>query len=152
MTQSILFFWDILFIYFLFLKILFIHDRQRQRGRDPGRGRSRLHAGSPKWDSILGLQDQGLAEGGTKPLRHPGCPKEEPLIKKKSTKKRVVDAPGTSPCPLKSHLLRTHHGILKFFPQWPPSCGGHVEQAGSTRELTSPGAALSPWSKGISRK
>ena len=84
------------------------------------------------------------AEGGAKPLRHPGCPKEEPLIKKKSTKKRVVDAPGTSPCPLKSHLLRTHHGILKFFPQWPPSCGGHVEQAGSTRELTSPGAALSP--------
>ena len=30
------------------------------RGRDTGRGRNRLHAGSPTWDSILGLQDQVL--------------------------------------------------------------------------------------------
>ena len=41
---------------------LFIHKRQRERerGRDIGRGRSRLHAGSPMWDSILGLQDHTL--------------------------------------------------------------------------------------------
>ncbi|KAM8962877.1 guanine deaminase isoform 4-T5 [Lycaon pictus] len=36
--------------------ILFIHERHREReserGRDTGRGRSRLHAGSPTWDSI----------------------------------------------------------------------------------------------------
>ena len=31
--------------------------RERERGRDTGRGRSRLHTGSPMWDSILGLQD-----------------------------------------------------------------------------------------------
>ena len=38
---------------------LFMHERhtERERGRDTGRGRSRLHAGSPTWDSILGLQD-----------------------------------------------------------------------------------------------
>ena len=35
-------------------------ERERERGRDTGRGRSRLHAGSPMWDSILDLQDQAL--------------------------------------------------------------------------------------------
>ena len=28
-----------------------------ERGRDTGRERSRLHAGSPTWDSIMGLKD-----------------------------------------------------------------------------------------------
>ena len=58
---------------YIFFKILFIHERhsergrgaetqvegeeKRERGRDIGRGRSRLHAGSLTWDSILGLQD-----------------------------------------------------------------------------------------------
>ena len=49
-------------------------DRERERGRDTGRGSSRLHAGSPMWDSILGLQDHALAEGGRSsagPPRHP---------------------------------------------------------------------------------
>uniref|UniRef100_A0A8I3NWW1 Uncharacterized protein n=2 Tax=Canis lupus familiaris TaxID=9615 RepID=A0A8I3NWW1_CANLF len=31
-----------------------------EMGRDTGRGRSRLNAGSPMWDSIPGLQDQAL--------------------------------------------------------------------------------------------
>ena len=35
-------------------------DRERERGRDTGRGRSRLHTGSPTWDSIPGLQDHTL--------------------------------------------------------------------------------------------
>ena len=52
--------------------------RNRERGRVyTGRGRSRLHAGSPmwdSWDSIWGLQDHAPAEGGAKPLSHPGCP------------------------------------------------------------------------------
>ena len=46
-----------------FLKtILFIYswETQRERGRDTGRGRSKLHAGSPMWDSIPGLQDHTL--------------------------------------------------------------------------------------------
>ena len=33
---------------------------ERERGRDTGRGRSRLHAGTPTWDSIPGLQDHAL--------------------------------------------------------------------------------------------
>ena len=36
--------------------------RDTQRGRDIGRGSSRLHAGSPMWDSILGLQDHSLSQ------------------------------------------------------------------------------------------
>ena len=34
--------------------------RERERGRDTGRGRSRLHAGSLMWESILGTQDHAL--------------------------------------------------------------------------------------------
>ena len=48
---------------FFFLRFyLFIHEkhRERKRRRDTGRGRSRLHAGSPKWDSILALQGHTL--------------------------------------------------------------------------------------------
>ena len=37
-----------------------------ERGRDTGRGRSRLHAGSPMWDLIPGLQDYDL--GGRQAL------------------------------------------------------------------------------------
>ena len=48
---------------FFFLRFyLFIHERHRKRGRDTGRGRSRLHAGSPIWDSILGRQDHALGQ------------------------------------------------------------------------------------------
>ena len=40
---------------------LFMRDTERERGRDTGRGRSRLPAGSPTQDSILGLQDHALS-------------------------------------------------------------------------------------------
>ena len=48
--------------FFFFFKVLFIYswETEWERGRDTGRGRSRLHAGSPMWDSILGLQDHTL--------------------------------------------------------------------------------------------
>ena len=36
--------------------------RDIERGRDTGRGRSRLHAGSPMWDSIRGLKDHTLGQ------------------------------------------------------------------------------------------
>lgn len=41
---------------------LFIHERHRERERaaETGRGKSRLHAGSPTWDLIPGLQDHTL--------------------------------------------------------------------------------------------
>ena len=36
-------------------------ERERERVRDLGRGRSRLHAGSLMWDSILALWDYNLS-------------------------------------------------------------------------------------------
>ena len=42
--------------------------RERERGRHTGRRRSRLHAGSLMWDSILGLQDHTL--GRRQALNH----------------------------------------------------------------------------------
>ena len=46
-----------------FLKIyLFIYDRERSLPLYLGGERSRLHAGSPMWDSILGLQDHTLGQ------------------------------------------------------------------------------------------
>ena len=42
---------------FNFFKDFIYHER----GRDIGRGRSRLHAGSLMWDSILGLEDHTLS-------------------------------------------------------------------------------------------
>ena len=47
---------------YLFFKdfiYLFIRDTEREAETQAG-GRSRLHAGSPMWDSILGLQDHAL--------------------------------------------------------------------------------------------
>ena len=49
-----------LFIYFKIY--LFLIDIERERGRDTGGGRSRLHAGSPMWDSTPGLQDHALGQ------------------------------------------------------------------------------------------
>ena len=54
-----------------------MRDTQRERGRDTGRGRSRLHAGSPTWDSGLDPRSPGSRPGpkaGAKPLSHPGIP------------------------------------------------------------------------------
>ena len=47
---------------FPFLKKYFIYlfTRDTEKGRDTGRGRSKLHSGSPMRDSIPGLQDQAL--------------------------------------------------------------------------------------------
>ena len=61
----------------------------RERGRDTGRGRSRLHAGSPTWDSIPGLQDPPRAEGGAKPLSHRDCPEINKILKRKKKKKNT---------------------------------------------------------------
>ena len=41
--------------------ILFIHERHTERGSDTGRGRSRLHAGSPMQDSIPGPRGDVLS-------------------------------------------------------------------------------------------
>ena len=39
-----------------------MRDTHRERGRDTSKGRSRLHAGSPTWDSIPSLQDHALGQ------------------------------------------------------------------------------------------
>ena len=54
--------------------------RDRERGRDIGQGRSRLHAGSPMWDSIRVSRIKSQAAGGAKPLRHRGCPGDQILM------------------------------------------------------------------------
>ena len=53
---------------------LFMIDIERERGRDTGRGRSRLHARSPMWDSIPKTLDHTLNGRQTlnpEPPRHP---------------------------------------------------------------------------------
>ena len=54
-----------------------MHERHTDRGRDPGRGRSRLHAGREPHtglgDSISGLQDHNPEpKADAQPLSHPG--------------------------------------------------------------------------------
>ena len=63
---------------YLFKKIYFIYlfMRDTQIGRDTGRGRSRLHAGSPKQDSVRVSRIRPWAEGGAKPLSLLGSPKK----------------------------------------------------------------------------
>ena len=43
------------------------------RSRDTGKGRSRFPEGSLTWDSIPVSRIAPWAEGGAKPLSHPGC-------------------------------------------------------------------------------
>ena len=58
-------------------------ERERERGRegesqrvrDIGRRRSRLHAGSPMQDSILGPRDHALSQGRCSTTEPPGSPK-----------------------------------------------------------------------------
>ena len=48
-------------IFFKDFMYLFMRDTDRERGRDTDQGRSRLHAGHPTWDSILGIQDHAMS-------------------------------------------------------------------------------------------
>ena len=60
---------------------MIVTQRERERGRDTGRGRSRLHAGCPMWTRSRISRITPWAEGGTKPLSHPGCPISKSLRK-----------------------------------------------------------------------
>ena len=53
--------------------------RDIERGRDTGRGRSRLHAGSPMWDSIPGHQDHVLSQSRGSTTGPPRDPQEVDL-------------------------------------------------------------------------
>ena len=48
--------------YYFFKYCIYLFMRDRERGRDTGRGRSRLHAGSPMGEWIPGLQDHALGQ------------------------------------------------------------------------------------------
>ena len=67
-------------------------DIERERGRDIGRGRSRLPAGSPMWDLILGLRDPEIRipepKADAQPLSHAGAPISQ-FIKSKDAKTYV---------------------------------------------------------------
>ena len=74
-VRNISVFYFRIFYFFKDFIYLFMRDIHRERGRDTGRGRSRLHAWSPMWDSIPGLQDYTLGlKADAQPLSHPGVP------------------------------------------------------------------------------
>ena len=51
--------WNLVFfcLFVCFKRFYLFIETEGERDRDTGRGRSRLHTGSPTWDSIPGLQD-----------------------------------------------------------------------------------------------
>ena len=53
-----------IFLFYFVFKVLFIYswEMHRERGKDTGRGRRRLPARSPMWDSIPGSQDHALSQ------------------------------------------------------------------------------------------
>ena len=55
--------WLLSLLIILYLAMVVIRDTKR--GRDTGRGRSRLHAGSPIWDSIPGPEGHALSQRQT---------------------------------------------------------------------------------------
>ena len=55
---------------YFFKKILFIYSWDRERSRE----RSRLHAGSPTWDSTLGPRDHTLGQRRRQTAEPPGLP------------------------------------------------------------------------------
>ena len=68
-----------------------------ERGRDTGRERSRLHAGTPMWDSILGPHGQREKQA---PCRdpdvglHPWTPGSRPELKAEA---QPLGHPGATP-------------------------------------------------------
>ena len=65
---------------FFFKDFIYLFMRDTERGREKGRDRrSRLHARSPIWNSIPGLQDHFLREGKGSTAEPPRRPKGEGL-------------------------------------------------------------------------
>ena len=60
--------------FFFFKDFIYLFMRHRERGRDTGGGRSRLPAGSPTWDSILGPWGHAMDRRQTLHPRAPQAP------------------------------------------------------------------------------
>ena len=60
--------------FFLIFIYSIMRDRERERGRETGRGRSRLHPGSPTWDSVPYFQDHALGQRLHQTAEPPGPP------------------------------------------------------------------------------
>ena len=113
-------------IIFYFFKDLLIYswETQRERGRDTGRGRSRLHAGSPTWDSIPG--PQGHALGWRRPLHRWATQASRQIESKEERKKRNVGESSLSPIDF--------HAFFLVCAAEPVSC-----QVPRSTSITSPG-------------
>ena len=65
---------DTTFFKELFFLKIYLFMRDRKRGGNVGRGRSRLHAGSPMWDSIPDPRITPWAKGRCSTAELPRCP------------------------------------------------------------------------------
>ena len=59
---------------------MIVTERERERGRDTGRGRSRLHAGSPTWDLIRVSRITPWAKGRRQTAAPPRDPATAPFL------------------------------------------------------------------------
>ena len=57
-----------------FFLIFYLFMRDNERDRDTGRGRSRLYARSPVWDSIPDPGSRPELKADAQPLSYPGVP------------------------------------------------------------------------------
>ena len=62
-----------LFFFKMFI-YLCIHERHRERGRDPAEGEAGSMQGAGRGTRSQDSRITPWAEGGAKPLSHPGCP------------------------------------------------------------------------------
>ena len=69
-------------------------EKERERGRDTGGGRSRLHAGSPTWDSIPGLSPGQPWVKGRRQTAEP--PRDPPELRFKERTVRTLQREGFS--------------------------------------------------------
>ena len=63
-----------IFIFIILTDFIYLFMNDREGGRDPGRGRSRLHVGSPTWDPIPDLQDHTPGGRRHSTAEPPGLP------------------------------------------------------------------------------
>ena len=112
--------------------------RDTQRGRDIGRGRSRLHAGSPMWDSIPDSRITSRAEGRCQTAEPPRDPPAHiffkrfysPIHKRHTERQRHRQREKQAPC---------RELDVGLDPRTP---GSHPEPKADAQLLSHPGAPI----------